>query len=95
MRPMFGAMGGARGATSLVFVSRRALVEGTVASLGLRKQIEAVARCRGIGKRDMKLNDALPKIEVDPESYEVRADGVHVTCAPASVLALAQRYSLF
>jgi urease subunit alpha len=55
----------------------------------------AVARCRGIGKKDMKRNDALPRIEVDPETYEVRADRVHLTCAPATVLALAQRYSLF
>jgi urease subunit alpha len=95
MRPMFGAMGGARGKTSIAFVSRRALAEGTVAALGLHKQLMAVSRCRGIGKRDMKLNDALPRIEVDPETYEVRADGVHLTCAPATVLALAQRYSLF
>ena len=55
----------------------------------------AVRGCRGLGKRDMKLNDALPHLEVDPESYEVRADGVLLTCEPARVLPLAQRYSRF
>jgi urease subunit alpha len=95
MRPMFGAMGRAVGATSLAFVSRRAVEEGTVHALGLHKRLSVVRRCRGIGKRDMKLNDALPAIEVDPETYEVRADGALLTCGPASRLALAQRYSLF
>ena len=89
MRPMFGATG----ATSVAFVSRRALEEGTVR--GLRKRLLAVRGCRGLGKRDMKLNDALPRIEVDPETYEVRADGEHLTCAPAVRLPLAQRYSIF
>ncbi len=93
MRPMFGAR--APGAISLAFVSRRSFEEGTVASLGLRKQVVAVRGCRGLGKKDMKLNDALPRLEVDPESYEVRADGVLLRCEPASVLPLAQRYSLF
>jgi urease subunit alpha len=95
MRPMFGAFGGATGATSMAFVSRRALDEGAVANLGLTKRVAAVARCRGIGKADMKLNDALPKIEVDPESYEVRADGELLRCAPAEKLSLARRYCLF
>ncbi|MDO9019253.1 MAG: urease subunit alpha [Myxococcales bacterium] len=95
MRPMFGAMGGAVGATSLAFVSQRALREGTTARLGLRKSLSAVKGCRGLGKRDMRLNDALPCIEVDPETYEVRADGVLLRCEPAAVVALAQRYSLF
>ena len=89
MRPMFGA----GGATSAAFVSRRALGEGTVR--GLRKNLVAVSGCRNLGKRDMKLNDALPRIEVNPESYEVRADGVVLTCEPAVRLPLAQRYSLF
>ena len=95
MRPMFGAMGRAVGATSLTFVSRRALAEGTTAHLGLRKTLSAVRGCRGLGKKDMRLNDALPRLEVDPETYEVRADGVLLRCEPAAVVALAQRYALF
>jgi urease subunit alpha len=66
-----------------------------VAPLGLRKPLHAVRGCRTLGKRDMKLNDALPKLEVDPETYEVRADGVVLRCEPAARLPLAQRYSLF
>jgi urease subunit alpha len=93
MRPMFGAR--APGPVSLAFVSNRALAEGTVAPLGLRKQIVAVRGCRGLGKRDMKLNDALPAMEVDPETYEVRADGVLLRCEPAASLPLAQLYCLF
>src|SRR3954447_6049798 len=93
MRPMFGAR--APGAISLAFVSRRALEEGTVAPLGLRKTLSAVRGCRGLGKKDMKLNDALPRLEVDPEWYEVRADGELLRCDPAVRLPLAQRYSLF
>ncbi len=95
MRPMFGAMGRAVGATSLAFVSQRALEEGTVMALGLRKRLASVRNCRGIGKANMKLNDALPKISVDPESYKVHADGELLHCEPAVRLALAQRYSLF
>jgi urease subunit alpha len=95
MRPMFGAMGRATGATSLAFVSQRALDEGGLEALGLTKRLAGVRRCRGIGKRDMKLNDALPRISVDPETYEVRVDGAKIGCDPAGVLPLAQRYSLF
>jgi urease subunit alpha len=95
MRPMFGAFGRALGATCLAFVSQRALREGSLASLGLSKQLSAVKGCRSIGKRDMVLNDALPMLSVDPETYEVRADGVLLRCAPAARLPLAQRYSLF
>ena len=95
MRPMFGARGRAVGATSLAFVSRRAMAEGRVRELGLTKQLAVARGCRGIGKRDMKLNDALPRLEIDPETYEVRADGVLLTCEPARVLPLAQLYSLF
>jgi urease subunit alpha len=95
MRPMFGALGRAVGATSLAFVSQRAVEEGTVMALGLRKRLVAVRQCRNIGKRNMKWNDALPVMTVDPESYEVRADGVLLTCAPAETLALAQRFCLF
>ena len=95
MRPMFAAKGRAVGATSLAFVSQRSLEEGTVAGLRLQKRLSAVRRCRGIGKKDMRLNDALPKIEVDPESYEVRADGQLLVCAPAGSVPLSRRFSLF
>jgi len=95
MRPMFGAMGRAIGATSLAFVSGRALQEGAVQRLGLSKSPSAVRGCRILGKKDMKLNDALPAISVDPETYEVRADGALLRCEPAAQLPLAQRYALF
>jgi urease subunit alpha len=95
MREMFGAMGRATGATSIAFVSRRAAAEGTVEALGLGKRVVAVRGCRQLSKRDMKLNDALPKITVDPETYEVRADGELLRCEPAARLPLAQLYSLF
>jgi urease subunit alpha len=95
MRPMFGALGGAVGSASIAFVSQRAGLEGGLAELGLLKHIVPVKRCRGIGKRDMIHNDALPKITVDPETYEVRADGQLLRCGPASKLPLAQLYSLF
>jgi urease subunit alpha len=95
MRPMFGARGRAVGALSLAFVSGRALAEGTLGGLDLSKRLSAVRGCRGLGKRDMKLNDALPILTVDPETYEVRADGVLLECEPAVRLPLAQLYSLF
>jgi urease subunit alpha len=95
MRPMFGALGRAAGSTSVAFVSRLALETGAIDAYGLAKQVEAVRGCRGIAKRDMKLNDALPRMEVDPETYQVRADGVLLRCAPAERLPLAQRYFLF
>src|SRR5215831_521251 len=95
MRPMFGALGRAVGATSLAFVSRRAQREGRLHALGLTKQLAVIRGCRGLAKRDMKLNDALPRLEVDPETYQVRADGELLTCAPAAALPLTQRYHLF
>jgi len=95
MRPMFGARGRAVGRTSLAFISERAWHEGHVRALGLTKQFSIVRGCRDIGKRQMKLNDTLPKLEIDPETYQVRADGELLTCAPATTLPLAQRYSLF
>ena len=95
MRPQFASFGKAVGGACLAFVSGTSLSQGAVSTYGLNKRLEAVKGCRTIGKRDMKLNDATPKIEVDPETYEVRADGVHLTCEPAEVLPLAQRYSLF
>src|SRR6266446_6096267 len=95
MRPMFGAMGRATGATSIAFVSQRSVAEGSLQPLGLGKRIASVRGCRNLGKRDMKLNDALPAISVDPETYEVRADGELLRCEPAARLPLAQLYSLF
>lgn len=95
MRPMFASFGKATGPCSIAFVSQASLANGAAASYGLGKRLEAVKRCRGIGKKDMKLNDATPKITVDPETYKVTADGEHLTCAPATKLPLAQRYFLF
>lgn len=92
-RPMFGALGKARHAASVSFVSRAGLEDGCAEGLG--KQAVAVEGTRGIGKADMRLNGATPRIEVDPETYEVRADGQLLTCEPATELPLAQRYFLF
>ncbi len=94
-RPMFGAFGGAKAASSFTFLSRAALERGIPDMLGLKKQTLAVAGTRNINKLSMIHNDALPEIEVDPETYEVRADGELLICEPASVLPLAQRYFLF
>ena len=93
-RPMFGAFGKAL-ATSVTFVSKASLRNPALKKLGLAKPLVAVENTRKIGKRDMKLNDALPAIDVDPETYEVRADGKLLTCEPAAVLPMAQRYFLF
>ena len=94
-RPMFGAFGGALTATALTFVSQSFLDSGLAAEIGLVKNLSAVASCRSIQKGDMILNSYQPVMEVDPESYEVRADGELITCEPASSLPLAQRYCLF
>jgi urease subunit alpha len=94
-RPMYGSFGGALHSTSLTFVSRAAVHSGLVAKLGLKKKAVAVNHCRGLTKRDMVNNDALPRMEVDPDTYGVRADGVLLTCEPAQVLPMAQRYFLF
>ncbi len=94
-RTMFGAMGGARSATSYTFVSQAALDADIKAQLGLKKKIAAVRNTRSIRKKDMILNDYQPKIEVDSQTYEVRADGQLLVCEPAEVLPLAQRYFLF
>jgi urease subunit alpha len=94
-RPMFGAFGRAPFSTSVTFLSQAAVDAGVARTLSLQKSAVAVRRCRGITKKDMVHNDAVPKMEVDPESYEVRADGVLLTCEPASVLPMAQRYFLF
>lgn len=95
MRPMFGSFGGATAATSLTFVSQAALDADIPAQIGLNKMVAAVSNTRKIGKTDMKLNDALLNIEVNPETYEVKADGELLTCEPAQVLPMAQRYFLF
>src|SRR5882757_9071849 len=95
-RPMFGAYGKARTNSSVTFVSKAALESGLHGRLGVDKQFVAVENTRGgIGKHSMVLNDAMPHIEVDPETYEVRADGELLTCEPATVLPMAQRYFLF
>ncbi|GDY21498.1 urease subunit alpha [Verrucomicrobiota bacterium] len=95
MRPMFGAFGHAPGPIAIAFVSRLCREQGVAAGYGLSKRIEAVRGCRALGKKDMKWNDATPHITVDPETYTVTADGEALVCAPARVLALAQRYQLF
>jgi urease subunit alpha len=91
---MFGAFGGAL-RTSVTFVSQAALADPALAALQLAKPLEAVRGTRAVGKADMIHNDYRPRIEVDPETYEVKADGVPLTCEPASELPLAQRYFLF
>ena len=94
-RPMFGAYGRSVEHSAVVFVSGAAQANGIRDTLGLAKQTVAVENTRAIGKRDLVLNDALPVIEVNPETYEVRADGELLTCEPAEVLPMAQRYFLF
>jgi len=95
-RPMFGALGRARTATSVVFTSKAAVAAGLGKKLGIEKELVAVQNTRGkISKKSMIHNDATPQIEVDAETYEVRADGELLTCAPAEVLPMAQRYFLF
>ena len=94
-RPMFGSFGRAVQEASVCFVSEAAQQAGPAQSLGLAKRTVAVSGTRKLGKSDMVLNDALPVIEVNPQTYEVRADGELLTCEPASELPMAQRYFLF
>jgi urease subunit alpha len=94
-RPMFGAYGDALSKSCFSFVSKAALDAGVVERYGLRRQVVPVENCRSIGKKDMKNNSAMPKIEVNPDTYQVTVDGELATCEPASVLPLAQRYFLF
>jgi urease subunit alpha len=95
-RPMFGAYGRALASTSVTFVSKAAVENGLATKLGIQKPMVAVENVRSrIGKKDMVLNDATPFIEVDPETYDVRADGELLVCEPAEVLPMAQRYFLF
>ncbi|MDH4082052.1 MAG: urease subunit alpha [Nitrospira sp.] len=94
-RPMFGAFGRALTSTSLTFFSQAGLDREIPKKLGLQKRVAVVKNCRSVKKRDLKLNDYLPKIEVDSETYVVTADGMRLTCEPAVVLPMAQRYFLF
>jgi len=94
-RPMFGALGGALLATSVTFMSRAALEDGVPQRLRLGKRVVAVSGTRAVRKRDLVHNGALPVIEVDAQTYEVRADGELLTCTPATTLPLAQKYFLF
>ena len=94
-RPMFGAFGGALARGSLTFVSQAALAQGTAESYGLHKQLAAVKGVRGVTKRQMVHNAYLPKMEINAQTYAVRADGQLLTCEPATVLPMAQRYFLF
>jgi urease subunit alpha len=94
-RPMFGSFGGAVAAGSLTFVSQAALAAGIGERLGLAKQLVAVKGIRTLRKADMVLNGYTPRMAVDPETYEVRADGMLLTCEPATSLPMAQRYFLF
>jgi len=94
-RPMFGAFGGALARGSLSFVSQAALAAGVGQRYGLAKTLAAVKHIRGVGKRHMIHNDYAPRMEVDAQTYAVRADGLLLTCEPATVLPMAQRYFLF
>ena len=94
-QPMFGAHGRANTLSALHFVSAAAVADGIGEQLGLSRPLAAVTNTRSIGKKDMRLNDAMPDIAVDPETYEVRADGELLICEPADVLPMAQRYFLF
>jgi urease subunit alpha len=95
MRPMFASFGGARNSTAFTFVSQAALKNDIPERLGLQRTVLPVHNIRQMTKRDLKLNDATPRMEVDPETYEVRADGELLICEPATVLPMAQRYFLF
>jgi urease subunit alpha len=95
-QPMFAAYGKSLTASSVVFSSKAAVASGLARRLGIDKKLYAVENTRGrISKKSMIHNDATPRIEVDPETYEVRADGELLTCAPAEVLPMAQRYFMF
>ncbi|MBC3362929.1 urease subunit alpha [Pseudomonas sp. SWRI154] len=94
-RPMFASFGGSRHATSLTFISQAAAEAGLPEQLGLKKRIAVVKGCRDVQKTDLIHNDYLPSIDVDPQTYQVKADGVLLWCEPADVLPMAQRYFLF
>lgn len=86
-RPMFATL---VPSTSVLFVSAASISSGAISSYNLKKRVEAVRNCRNIGKKDMKFNDAMPRMTVDPENYRVEADGVHATCEAATSLPLTQ-----
>lgn len=94
-RPMFGSLGSALSATSMTFLSQAAVAAGLAEQLKLKRRIGVVSGTRGLRKADMRLNDLLPSMEVDPQTYAVRADGELLTCEPAVELPMAQRYFLF
>jgi urease subunit alpha len=94
-RPMFGSFGRAATLSSLTFVSQAAVDAKIVERYELQRPVVAVRDCRSIGKKDLPLNDAMPQIKVDPDTYRVWADGELLTCEPATVLPMAQRYFLF
>jgi urease subunit alpha len=94
-RPMFGGYGKAMVNSAVTFASQAAIAEGLAEKIGVDRELLPVRHTRGITKESMIHNAAMPKIEVDPETYEVRADGELLTCPPAEVLPMAQRYFLF
>lgn len=94
-KPMWGAKPGSAALNSIAFVSKISISSGAIASYDLAKRCEAVRNCRKIGKKDMKWNDKTPKMSVDPENYEVRADGELADIAPAQRLPLTKGYNLF
>ena len=94
-RPMIGAFGGAMAHSSISFVSQASLGNGAAESLGLHKHLAAVKACRSVKKTDMVHNAYTPAMQIDAQTYEVRADGQLLTCEPATVLPMAQRYFLF
>jgi urease subunit alpha len=94
-RPMFASFGGALCATSITFLSPSALAAGAAERYGLRKTVAAVKGCRRVKKADMVLNAYTPRMHIDPQTYQVHADGQWLTCEPATVLPMAQRYFLF
>ena len=95
LRPMFGSFGGAVARTSLTFVSQAALASGAAESYGLHKHLATVKGCRTVKKQHMVHNAYTPTMQIDAQTYEVRADGQLLTCEPATVLPMAQRYFLF
>jgi urease len=94
-KPMWGSKAASAAHNSISFVSQISITSERVASYGLQKRVEAVKGCRKIGKKDMKWNDLTPKMTVDPESYEVKADGVLMDVQPAEKLPLGRLYNLF
>jgi urease subunit alpha len=94
-RPMYGAYGRALTATAVTFLPAVAIERGLPAALGIERMVLPARGIRAVGKAQMVHNSATPVVEVDPETYEVRADGVHLTCEPATVLPMAQRYFLY